>query len=145
MRSALFAPEMMEQPTEESFTLQNPHLLKVALDGELMARQGSMVAYQGQVAIEYRGAGGIGKFLKRALTGEGAPLMKATGQGTLLLAHQANAIYLIRLDGEGLTVNGDNILAFEPTISWTSSASRVPGCSPAACSIRPSRGPAGSR
>ena len=118
MRSDLFAPQNMEQQAKDLFTLQNSKMLKVSLNGEIMARQGSMVAYQGQMNFEYQGSGGIGKFLKKALTGEGAPLMKVGGQGELFLAHDADDIHLIRLENDALTVNGGNILAFEPSIQW---------------------------
>jgi uncharacterized protein (AIM24 family) len=118
MRSDLFAPENMEQQTQEVFSLQNSKMLKVRLNGDVMARKGAMVAYQGQMNFEYQSAGGIGKFIKKALTGEGAPLMRVSGQGDLFLAHDADDIHLIRLENDALTVNGTNILAFEPTVQW---------------------------
>ena len=118
MRSELFAPQNMEQQTQDTFSLQNSKMLKVRLNGELMARKGSMVAYQGQMNFDYQGSGGIGKFIKKALTGEGAPLMKVSGQGELFLAHDADDIHLIKLENDALTVNGSNILAFEPTVQW---------------------------
>jgi uncharacterized protein (AIM24 family) len=118
MRSDLFAPQNMEQQGQDTFTLQNSKLLKVRLNGELMALKGSMVAYQGQMNFDYQGSGGIGKFIKKALTGEGAPLMKVSGQGDLFLAKDASDIHLIRLENDALTVNGSNILAFEPTVQW---------------------------
>lgn len=100
------------------FTQQNPSLLKVRLDGdEVRAKQGSMVAYQGEVRFEHKG-GGIGRFFKRAATGEGVELMTASGTGDLFLAQDARKIMLIDLEGERMTVNGDNILAFEPSIEW---------------------------
>src|SRR3954469_11476840 len=115
MRSDLFGPNL-ESATTDRFTLQNSRMLRVALNGEVMARQGAMVAYQGQVDFDYQGSGGIGKFLKKALTGEGLPLMRCKGQGDLFLAHDADDVHLIHLDGDGLTVNGANILAFDPSI-----------------------------
>jgi uncharacterized protein (AIM24 family) len=117
MQSALFG-ENLEAKSEEYFTLQNPKMLRVRLNGEVMARQGAMVAYQGQLDFDYQGSGGVGKFLKKMLTGEGLPLMRCRGQGDLFLAHNADEVHLIYLDGDGLTVNGPNILAFDPGISW---------------------------
>ncbi len=118
MRSALFG-QNLETTTNERMTLQNPRMLRVALDGELMARQGAMVAYQGEVEFAYEGAGGVGRFLKKALTGEGLPLMKCVGRGDVFLAQNAQEIHLIDLDGSaGLTVNGANVLAFEPGLTW---------------------------
>lgn len=117
MRSALF-DQNVETQAQDSFTLQNGKLLKVRLSGEVMARQGSMVAYQGQVDFDYQGSGGVGKFLKKALTGEGLPLMRCRGQGDLFLAHNAEEVHLLYLDGDALSVNGKNILAFESGITW---------------------------
>lgn len=96
-----------------TFTLQNSSLLKVRLDGNsVQAKLGSMVAYQGGVRFEYKG-GGLGRFFKKALTGEGVDLMVATGTGDLFLAYNARKIMILGLDGERMTVNGDNVLAFE--------------------------------
>ncbi len=117
MRSELFGKNL-ESSSADLFTLQNSKLLKVALQGEVMARQGSMVAYQGQVEFDYEGSGGVGRFIKKAVTGEGVPLMRCRGQGDLFLANDADEIHLLHLDQDALTVNGANILAFEPAISW---------------------------
>jgi uncharacterized protein (AIM24 family) len=121
MRSELFAASNMEQESAQpGLRLQNSKLLKVELRGEVFARVGSMVAYQGQVRFEAQGSGGIGKFLKQKLTGEGIPLMKVSGNGDVFLADFASDIYLIDLEGphDGLTINGANVLAFEPSLSW---------------------------
>lgn len=120
MRSDLFAPSHQEtEPARPGMVLQNSKLLKITLDGEVLARQGSMVAYQGQVQFKALGSGGVGKFLKQKLTGEGIPLMKASGQGDVFLADLAADVHLIDLDGpdDALTINGKNVLAFEPTLS----------------------------
>ena len=72
-----------------------------------MARVGSMVAYQGQVQFEALGSGGIGKFLKQKLTGEGVPLMRVSGRGDVFLAENAADIHLIDLEqGDALSING---------------------------------------
>ncbi len=100
------------------FTLQNSSLLKVRLENDaIRAKLGSMVAYQGDVRFEYQ-SGGLGRFFKKALTGEGVRLMSATGTGDLFLAHDARKIMVIDLQNERMTVNGDNILAFDPGIDW---------------------------
>ncbi|MCP5030628.1 MAG: DUF2510 domain-containing protein [Actinomycetia bacterium] len=96
---------------------QNAKLLKVVLGEDVLARQGSMVAFQGAIDFDHEGSG-AGKFLKKAMTGEGLPLMRCTGQGELFLADNANQIHIIHLDGAGLTINGHNVLAFEPSLSW---------------------------
>src|SRR5690349_12373621 len=112
MRSNLF-DENLESTTHDRFTLQNPRMLRVALNGEVMARQGAMVAYQGEADFAYQGSGGMGKFLKKAVTGEGLPLMKVTGQGDVFLADDAMEIHLVKLENDALTVNGSNVLAFD--------------------------------
>jgi uncharacterized protein (AIM24 family) len=126
MRSELFG-ENLEAATEERFALQNSKMLRVRLDGEVMARQGSMVAYQGEMDFAYQGSGGVGRFLKKALTGEGLPLMRVKGRGDLFLAEDANEIHLVTLEGDSLTVNGRNVLAFDPTLEWD--IKRVEGAS----------------
>ena len=117
MRSELFG-QNLETTSDEGMSLQNPRMLKVRLDGEVLARQGAMVAYQGEIAFAYEGAGGVGRFLKKALTGEGVPLMRCTGRGDLFLAQDAHELHVLDLDGDSVTINGANVLAFEPGLSW---------------------------
>jgi uncharacterized protein (AIM24 family) len=117
MRSELFG-QNVESTTEERFALQNPRMLRVQVDGDVMARQGSMVAYQGEMDFAYQGSGGVGRFLKKALTGEGLPLMRVTGRGDLFLADDANEVHLITLEGDAITVNGRNVLAFDSALEW---------------------------
>ena len=100
------------------FTLQNSSLLKVRLDNHsIQAKLGSMVAYQGEVRFEHQG-GGLGRFFKKALTGEGVKLMSATGIGDLFLAQDARKIMVLDLQNERMTINGDSILAFERDVDW---------------------------
>ena len=57
--------------------LQNAKLLKVSLNQvTVQAKLGAMVAYQGDVKFEHAGSGGMGRMLKKAMTGEGQSLMK---------------------------------------------------------------------
>jgi uncharacterized protein (AIM24 family) len=107
-----------EVETGEAFTLQGPRLLKVELsETSVMAKNGSMVAYQGDVHFEHQG-GGLGRLLKKAATGEQLRLMKATGTGELFLANQAMLVHVLRLDDDSITVNGANVLAFDTGIDW---------------------------
>jgi uncharacterized protein (AIM24 family) len=117
-----------EDEAQEGFALQNRRMLRVRLDGDVMARQGAMVAYQGEVDFAYEGSGGMGKFLKKAVTGEGLPLMRVSGRGDVFFADDASEIHIVTLDGnDALTVNGRNVLAFDPTLSWD--IKRVEGAS----------------
>src|SRR3712207_6397295 len=93
-------------------------MLKVNLNNDqVQAKLGSMVAYQGDVRFEYQ-SGGLGRFFKKAVTGEGVKLMTATGTGDLFLAQDKRKIMILDLNNEQMTVNGENILAFEPGIDW---------------------------
>jgi uncharacterized protein (AIM24 family) len=107
-----------EIETGEAFTLQGPRLLKVELSAtSVLAKNGSMVAYQGEVHFEHKG-GGLGRLLKKAATGEQLRLMEASGTGELFLANQAMLVHLLRLQDDSVTVNGENILAFQEGIEW---------------------------
>ena len=77
-----------------------------------------MVAYQGDVTFEHAGSGGLGRMLKKAVSGEGIDLMKVTGHGEVFLADQAQDIHLIYLENDYITVNGPNLLAFDSGIDW---------------------------
>jgi uncharacterized protein (AIM24 family) len=107
-----------EVETGEAFTLQGPRLLKVELsETSVMARNGAMVAYQGDVHFEHKG-GGLGRFVKKAATGESLRLMEASGSGEVFLANQAMLVHLLSLTDDSITVSGENILAFETGIDW---------------------------
>ena len=117
-----------ETQSQDAFALQNSKLLKVELAGEeIQTKLGSMVAYQGDVRFEHAGSGGVSKFIKKAVTGEGTQLMKITGRGEVFLADQAQDIHLIYLENDMITVNGPNLLAFDTGIDWD--IKRVEGAS----------------
>ena len=120
MRSALFSQENLEKAAQQpGMQLQNSKMLKIALNGEAMARVGSMVAYQGQVQFQALGSGGLGNFLKQKLTGEGVPLMRLTGQGDVFLANLAADVHIIDLEpGDALSINGSSVLAFDSSLSY---------------------------
>jgi uncharacterized protein (AIM24 family) len=108
-----------ETQSQDAFALQNSKLLKVHLDQvTIQAKLGSMVAYQGDVTFEHAGSGGMGRMLKKAMTGEGASLMRMSGTGEVFVADQAQDIHLIYLENDNITVNGPNLLAFDAGIDW---------------------------
>ncbi|HYI60673.1 MAG TPA: AIM24 family protein [Acidimicrobiales bacterium] len=119
MKSDIFSNT--ESTQTDAFTLQNSKMLKVrlGLDGnppEMLARQGAMVAYQGQAQFDYQGAGGLGKMLKQKLTGEGVATMRVSGQAEVFFADQASDIHLILLEGDAISINGRNVLAYQSTL-----------------------------
>jgi uncharacterized protein (AIM24 family) len=96
---------------------QNSKLLRVRLGEPFMARQGAMVAYQGNVDFAFEG-GGAGRFIKKALTGEGLPLMRCQGQGDVFLAERAYDVHLLNINNSGLSISGKNVLAFSSSLDW---------------------------
>ncbi|MCD5325434.1 MULTISPECIES: AIM24 family protein [Pontibacillus] len=111
-----------KQDEEENdyFELETPRMLEVNLNGDVWAKMGSMISYNGSIRFEREGIleHGIGKMFKKAFSGEGASLMKAEGNGKLYLADQGKKITILHLNNEAITVNGNDLLAFEPGIEW---------------------------
>jgi uncharacterized protein (AIM24 family) len=103
----------------ESFSLQNPRMLKVELaDVTIQAKLGTMVAYQGEVKFERAGTGGMSRLMKKVATGEGVDLMKVSGTGEVFLAFHAQEVHLLKLSDDRITVNSANLLAFDAGIDW---------------------------
>ncbi|PLS16280.1 hypothetical protein CVD28_17540 [Bacillus sp. M6-12] len=102
------------------FEMETPRILEINLENQIWAKMGSMVSYRGNIKFEREGIleHGLGKLFKKALTGEGAALMKATGKGKLYVADQGKKITILNLKNESISVNGNDLLAFEPSISW---------------------------
>ncbi|MGP2439674.1 AIM24 family protein [Streptomyces sp. JW3] len=115
MQSPLFAYH--DQQTSERWSLQNKQLLRVALEGhdDILARKGTMVAYQGLVEFdaEYQGHG---QARARAHTGEGLDLMRCHGQGTVYFANLAQRIHVMEVEQEGLTVDSAYVLAMDSSL-----------------------------
>ncbi|MEV6333951.1 AIM24 family protein [Nocardia vinacea] len=118
MQSELFNPSHAEV-NGIGIQKQGGKMIKVAVNGETMARAGSMVAYQGDLHFKALGSGGIGRAIQQRLTGEGVPLMQVSGRGDLFLADAAADVHTVDLDGtDGLTINGSNVLAFDTSLSY---------------------------
>jgi uncharacterized protein (AIM24 family) len=118
MKSELFAQTNLEVQAEQRFALQNAQLLRVSLGPDVLSVKGAMVAYQGQVRFDHEKSGSIGKLLKKALTSEDMPLMRVSGQGEVFFANEAGYVYILELDGDGISVNGRNLLAFDAALGW---------------------------
>ena len=111
--------QYQENPGQDPFLLQNKKLLKINMAyGQVWARTGSMVAYQGDVRFANKGSGGLNKFLKQAVTGEGVDIMSCTGSGELFVADQAQEIQVFYLENDMVSVSGKNVLAFSGSIEW---------------------------
>lgn len=105
---------------EGTFELERDRLLEINLEGQVWTKLGSMVAYLGDIKFTREGVmeHGIGKMLKKAVTGEGVRLTKAEGTGKLYLADSGKKISVINLDNQSIFVNGNDLLAFEDSIRW---------------------------
>ena len=104
----------------KSFALRNDRILDINLNGMAWIKTGSMVGYYGSMKFTREGITehGVAKTIKKALTGEGTSLSKATGVGNLFLADQGRKISLVSLGSYSLVVNGSNLLAFEQSVNW---------------------------
>lgn len=105
------------------FELETNRILEVNLDSVnqlVWAKVGAMIAYNGEIRFtrEKLTEHGVGKMLKQMLTGEGMTLMKATGEGQLYLADEGKEITVFDLNGQSITVNGNDLLAFEESVNW---------------------------
>ncbi|MGW2862975.1 TerD family protein [Streptomyces sp. NPDC001205] len=109
-----------ELPTGQRWTSQNKQLIRVDLGvgGQpVLARQGSMVMYQGKVDFGYKGAGFAGRIVGNA-TGQEMQLMRCTGRGQVFLAENSAYLHPIELQGEGICVSADNVLAFDESLQY---------------------------
>ncbi|MGC5361019.1 TerD family protein [Streptomyces sp. DT24] len=107
-----------EAPTCLRWTPQNQQLMRVDLTVEgtpVLARQGSMVMYQGKVDFGYKGAGFMGRVVGNA-TGQEMQLMRCTGRGQVFLADEGAHLHTIELQGDGICVSAENVLAFDETL-----------------------------
>jgi uncharacterized protein (AIM24 family) len=116
-----FASEHVTTETDAPFQLENSYTLDVTVDGSVLAKAGSMIAYTGDLSFTGKASaeGGITGFIKQAATGEGTPVMSIEGQGHVYLADSEKKVQLLELDAEdSITVNGEDVLAFEPGVSY---------------------------
>jgi uncharacterized protein (AIM24 family) len=102
------------------FELETDRMLEINLDGMIWTKSGSMVAYRGDIKFVREGIldRGIGNLLKKAVSGEGARLTKATGRGKLYLADSGKKITLLQLQNETIFVNGNDVLAVDDTLKF---------------------------
>ncbi|MFH8560995.1 TerD family protein [Streptomyces sp. NPDC017988] len=107
-----------EAPTGQRWTQQNEKLVRVDLgvaDQPILARQGSMVLYQGKVEFSYKGAGFAGRIVGNA-TGQEMQLMRCSGRGQVFLAEEGTHLHPIELQGDAICVSAENVLAFDESL-----------------------------
>ncbi|MET7857217.1 TerD family protein [Streptomyces sp. NPDC005318] len=109
-----------ETATGQRWTPQNQQLMRVDLTmggTPVLARQGSMVMYQGKVDFGYKGAGFAGRVVGNA-TGQEMQLMRCTGRGQVFLAEDAAHLHPIELQGDGICVSAESVLAFDESLQY---------------------------
>ncbi|WP_030370709.1 TerD family protein [Streptomyces rimosus] len=107
-----------EAPTGQRWTPQNEKLIRadLGIDGQpVLARQGSMVLYQGKVDFSYKGAGIRGRIVGNA-TGQEMQLMRCTGQGQVFFADNSAHVHPIELQGDAICVSSESVLAFDESL-----------------------------
>ncbi|MGV9629822.1 AIM24 family protein, partial [Streptomyces sp. NPDC003487] len=112
--------QFKETPAGQRWTQQNKKLVRVDLGigGQpVLARQGSMVLYQGKVDFSYKGAGFAGRIVGNA-TGQEMQLMRCTGQGQVFLAENSTHLHPIELQGDAICVSAENVLAFDESLQY---------------------------
>ena len=105
----------------EGFQKENNRLLDISFDGTVMVKAGSMIAYTGDITFTGKASaeGGITGFVKEAVSGEGTPIMEAEGSGHLYVAEQSKKVQILDLpEGDSISVNGNDILAFEESVDY---------------------------
>ncbi|MFG2511930.1 TerD family protein [Streptomyces sp. NPDC048584] len=112
--------QFKETPTGQRWTQQNKKLVRADLGvgGQpVLARQGSMVLYQGKVDFSYKGAGFSGRIVGNA-TGQEMQLMRCTGQGQVFFAENSTMLHPIELQGDAVCVSAENVLAFDEGLQY---------------------------
>ncbi|MFF8654592.1 AIM24 family protein [Streptomyces huasconensis] len=102
-----------------TFRLQGSRVLAVDMTGDAVkAKNGSMVAYDGQMAFKKMSGGGEGirGMVTRRVTGEQMTVMEVKGHGTCWFADRATEINLVRLSGEKLYVEAGNLLCTDAAL-----------------------------
>ncbi|MGW7055187.1 TerD family protein [Streptomyces sp. NPDC054887] len=109
-----------EAATGQRWTPQNQQLMRVELGlggTPILARQGSMVMYQGKVDFSHKGAGFTGRIVGNA-TGQEMQLMRCSGRGQVFLAEDGAHLHPIELQGDGICVSAENVLAFDESLQY---------------------------
>ncbi|MBL8853782.1 MAG: AIM24 family protein [Planctomycetaceae bacterium] len=102
------------------FELESDRMLDINLNGSVWIKMGAMVAYTGDVKFEREGIleQGLGNLLKKAVSGEGTRLTRATGRGSVFCADVGKKITILQLNNEAIFVNGNDLLAFEMSLQY---------------------------
>jgi len=120
VRSTIFDQANNEVESDEIMTLQNPYTLRSRIlpGRDLITRKGAMIAYQGQVEFKHEGSRDAGQMLRKLVSSDDQPHMRVFGNGDVFFAHHRSNIHLLQLEGDAITVNGSNLLAFQADLHY---------------------------
>ncbi|WP_189131223.1 TerD family protein [Wenjunlia tyrosinilytica] len=107
-----------EIPVTGRWGQQNHKLVRAQLQAggpAVLARQGSMVLYQGKVEFSHKGSGIMGR-VTGSMTGQEMQLMRCTGKGQVFLADDAAHLHQIELQGDAICVSAESVLAFDESL-----------------------------
>jgi uncharacterized protein (AIM24 family) len=116
-----FAQSNTPVEANDGFRKANNRLLDIPVDGSVMVKAGSMVAYTGEMTFTGKSSaeGGITGFVKEAVSDEGTPVMNAEGHGHLYVAERGKKVQVLTLgQDESISINGEDVLAFEDSIEY---------------------------
>ena len=105
---------------EGVFELESERMLEVNLNNSMIwTKHGAMVAYRGNLKFTREGIfeQGLGNLLKKMVSAEGSRLTKVEGTGKLYAADYGKKITIIQLRNQAVTVNANDVLAFERTLT----------------------------
>ncbi len=106
---------------KDFFQLEKDYLLELNVNNQtVLIKKGAMVAYDGNIKFEREGllSKGLNNLLKKAITGEGTTMMRASGSGRIYVADMAKKIRILYLENESINVNGNDILAHEQSLTF---------------------------
>ncbi len=105
----------------EFFEQESDRIMAINLSDNLAwMKKGAMIAYTGDVkfTMESLFEHGVGNFVKNLITQEKGSLVKAEGKGKVYIADSGKKISILNMQNESLIVDGNNLLAFEPSLKW---------------------------
>ncbi|MET9647203.1 AIM24 family protein [Streptomyces syringium] len=114
------------------FRLQGSKVLAVDMAGDAVkAKNGAMVAYEGEMTFKKMTGGGDGLrgMVTRRLTGEQMEVMEVKGHGTCYFADRASEINLVTLHGDTLYVESSNLLCTDSGLRTGTSFTGLRGAS----------------
>lgn len=119
MRLKDFAQNHTPQEGGDVFQKESSKMLEIILNSKVFAKAGTIVSYTGDIHFERKDAGSLEKSLKKSVAGEGNVTMEANGKVCLYLADLGKKVQILQLGkGEKISVNGNDILAFEEIVNW---------------------------